>query len=144
MRRLNACDCVCPSPLESRSVSAAGFEKLIGLVSTTRDITAGKHAEEQLANYAESCVRKKHRCKRDLAAARQLRPTGHLRRRNAFSKTTIRPGSGSRFNNSEFRYHYGTHSIIVHLLSEPQFAFNVVQPECNRSVSMLVGASLTT
>jgi hypothetical protein len=55
-----------------------GDDKLIGLVSTTRDITARKHAE--------SCMRKNAQLEEDLAAARQLRPTGRLRRRNTFPR----------------------------------------------------------
>jgi hypothetical protein len=53
-----------------------------------------------LANYAEELREKKAPLQEDLAAARQLRPSERLRRRNTFSKTTIQPGSGSRFSNS--------------------------------------------
>jgi hypothetical protein len=66
--------------------------ELIAVVSRTRGNTARKHAEELREKDAP--------LEDDLPAARQVRPTGHLRRRNAFSKTTIRPGSGSRFSNS--------------------------------------------
>jgi hypothetical protein len=38
--------------------------ELMGLVSTTRDITARKKAEEQLANTQKSCVRRMHSWKR--------------------------------------------------------------------------------
>ena len=46
--------------------------ELIGLVSTTRDITARKHAEEQLAAYAEALQEKNAQLEADLATAREL------------------------------------------------------------------------
>jgi sigma-B regulation protein RsbU (phosphoserine phosphatase) len=45
---------------------------LIGLVSTTRDITARKMAEEQLAHYAEQLRQKNAQLEEDLATAREL------------------------------------------------------------------------
>jgi sigma-B regulation protein RsbU (phosphoserine phosphatase) len=46
--------------------------ELIGLVSTTRDITARKRAEEQLAAYAEALQEKNDHLEADLAMAREL------------------------------------------------------------------------
>jgi sigma-B regulation protein RsbU (phosphoserine phosphatase) len=46
--------------------------ELIGLVSTTRDITARKHAEEQLAQYAEELREKNTQLEEDLETAREL------------------------------------------------------------------------
>jgi phosphoserine phosphatase RsbU/P len=46
--------------------------ELIGLVSTTRDITARKQAEEQLAAYAEALQEKNDHLEADLATAREL------------------------------------------------------------------------
>jgi phosphoserine phosphatase RsbU/P len=46
--------------------------ELIGLVSTTRDITARKQAEEQLAAYAEALREKNDHLEADLATAREL------------------------------------------------------------------------
>jgi sigma-B regulation protein RsbU (phosphoserine phosphatase) len=46
--------------------------ELIGLVSTTRDITARKHAEEQLAQYAEELREKNAQLEEDLETAREL------------------------------------------------------------------------
>jgi len=46
--------------------------ELIGLVSTTRDITARKNAEEQLAKYAEELRAKNAELQEDLATAREL------------------------------------------------------------------------
>src|SRR6516164_7033108 len=47
-------------------------EELIGLVSTTRDITARKNAEEQLAKYAEELREKNAQLEEDLQTAREL------------------------------------------------------------------------
>ena len=49
-----------------------GMGELIGLVSTTRDITARKAAEEQLAHYAEQLRQKNAQLEEDLATAREL------------------------------------------------------------------------
>jgi phosphoserine phosphatase RsbU/P len=46
--------------------------ELIGLVSTTRDITARKNAEEQLAKYAEELREKNAQLEEDLETAREL------------------------------------------------------------------------
>jgi len=46
--------------------------ELIGLVSTTRDITARKNAEEQLARYAEELREKNAQLEEDLQTAREL------------------------------------------------------------------------
>jgi len=46
--------------------------ELIGLVSTTRNITARKHAEEQLAKYAEELREKNAQLEEDLETAREL------------------------------------------------------------------------
>ena len=46
--------------------------ELIGLVSTTRDITARKNAEEQLAKYAEELREKNAELEEDLETAREL------------------------------------------------------------------------
>jgi sigma-B regulation protein RsbU (phosphoserine phosphatase) len=46
--------------------------ELTGLVSTTRDITARKRAEEQLATYAEALREKNAQLEEDLATAREL------------------------------------------------------------------------
>jgi len=46
--------------------------ELIGLVSTTRDITARKNAEEQLARYAEELREKNAQLEEDLETAREL------------------------------------------------------------------------
>jgi sigma-B regulation protein RsbU (phosphoserine phosphatase) len=46
--------------------------ELIGLVSTTRDITARKQAEEQLATYAEALREKNAQLEEDLETAREL------------------------------------------------------------------------
>jgi len=46
--------------------------ELIGLVSTTRDITARKQAEEQLAAYAEALREKNAQLEEDLETAREL------------------------------------------------------------------------
>jgi len=46
--------------------------ELIGLVSTTHDITARKKAEEQLAKYAEELREKNARLEEDLETAREL------------------------------------------------------------------------
>src|SRR6516164_8893373 len=46
--------------------------ELMGLVSTTRDITARKNAEEQLAKYAEELRAKNAELQEDLATAREL------------------------------------------------------------------------
>jgi phosphoserine phosphatase RsbU/P len=46
--------------------------EVIGLVSTTRDITARKQAEEQLASYAEALREKNAQLEADLAMAREL------------------------------------------------------------------------
>ena len=46
--------------------------ELIGLVSTTRDITARKNAEEQLAKYAEELREKNAQLEEDLQTAREL------------------------------------------------------------------------
>ena len=46
--------------------------ELMGLVSTTRDITARKKAEEQLAKYAEELREKNAQLEQDLETAREL------------------------------------------------------------------------
>jgi sigma-B regulation protein RsbU (phosphoserine phosphatase) len=46
--------------------------ELVGLVSTTRDITARKQAEEQLATYAEALREKNAQLEEDLETAREL------------------------------------------------------------------------
>ena len=46
--------------------------EVIGLVSTTRDITARKQAEEQLAKYAEELRKKNAQLEEDLLTAREL------------------------------------------------------------------------
>jgi sigma-B regulation protein RsbU (phosphoserine phosphatase) len=46
--------------------------ELLGLVSTTRDITARKAAEEQLAKYAEELRKKNAQLEEDLETAREL------------------------------------------------------------------------
>jgi len=46
--------------------------EMIGLVSTTRDITARKKAEEQLARYAAELAEKNAQLEEDLKAAREL------------------------------------------------------------------------
>jgi sigma-B regulation protein RsbU (phosphoserine phosphatase) len=46
--------------------------ELVGLVSTTRDITARKQAEEQLAAYAEALREKNAQLEEDLETAREL------------------------------------------------------------------------
>src|SRR6516165_4516007 len=46
--------------------------ELIGLVSTTRDVTARKQAEEQLAAYAEALREKNAQLEEDLETAREL------------------------------------------------------------------------
>ena len=46
--------------------------ELLGLVSTTRDITARKNAEEQLARYAEKLREKNSQLEEDLETAREL------------------------------------------------------------------------
>jgi Serine phosphatase RsbU, regulator of sigma subunit len=46
--------------------------ELMGLVSTTRDITARKKAEEQLAKYAEELREKNAQLEADLETAREL------------------------------------------------------------------------
>ena len=47
-------------------------DEVIGLVSTTRDITARKKAEEQLAKYAEELRKKNAQLEEDLVTAREL------------------------------------------------------------------------
>ena len=72
--------------------------ELIGLVSTTRDITARKQAEEQLAAYAEALREKNAQLEADLETARELQHALLPQRYPRFPSSASSEASALRFH----------------------------------------------
>jgi sigma-B regulation protein RsbU (phosphoserine phosphatase) len=72
--------------------------QVIGLVSTTRDITARKKAEEQLAKYAEELRKKNAQLEEDLETARELQNALLPQRYPRFPSSAPLEASALRFH----------------------------------------------
>jgi len=72
--------------------------EVIGLVSTTRDITARKKAEEQLAEYAEELRKKNAQLEEDLETARELQNALLPQRYPRFPSSAPAEASALRFH----------------------------------------------
>ena len=72
--------------------------EVIGLVSTTRDITARKKAEEQLAKYAEELRKKNAQLEEDLETARELQNALLPQRYPRFPSSAPAEASALRFH----------------------------------------------
>jgi sigma-B regulation protein RsbU (phosphoserine phosphatase) len=71
--------------------------ELLGLVSTTRDITAIKYAEEQLAKYAQELREKNEQLEEDLETARELQNALLPQQYPRFPSSASAEGSALRF-----------------------------------------------
>jgi phosphoserine phosphatase RsbU/P len=72
--------------------------EVIGLVSTTRDITARKNAEEQLAKYSEELRKKNAQLEEDLETARELQNALLPQRYPRFPSSASPEASALRFH----------------------------------------------
>jgi phosphoserine phosphatase RsbU/P len=72
--------------------------ELMGLVSTTRDITARKKAEEQLAKYAEELREKNAQLEQDLETARELQNALLPQKYPRFPRSALPEASALRFH----------------------------------------------
>jgi phosphoserine phosphatase RsbU/P len=72
--------------------------ELIGLVSTTRDITARKNAEEQLAKYANELREKNAQLQKDLETARELQNAFLPQKYPSFPSSASQEASALRFH----------------------------------------------
>ncbi len=74
-----------------------GEGELLGLLSTTRDITARKYAEEQLAKYAQELREKNEQLEEDLETARELQNALLPQQYPRFPSSASAEGSALRF-----------------------------------------------
>jgi sigma-B regulation protein RsbU (phosphoserine phosphatase) len=88
--------------------------ELIGLVSTTRDITARKQAEEQLATYAEALREKNTQLEADLETARELQHALLPQHYPRFPSSALLESSALRFHHF-FRSSSGVGGDFFHV-----------------------------
>jgi serine phosphatase RsbU (regulator of sigma subunit) len=98
--------------------------ELMGVVSTTRDITARKKAEEQLAKYADELREKNAQLEQDLETARELQNALLPQQYPRFPRSALPEESALRF------HHFFRPSSSVGAIFSKSFSSPTPRREC--------------